>query len=142
MRALCLGWPGDAKAVLIDDEYLWGESFLVAPVHEKDARSREVYLPAGDWWDYWSGARVAGAKSLTREVDLETMPLYVRAGAIVPMGPVRQHTGEVIEERLRCAFIPARTAASPGTTMMARATGMKRATSCVLNANGTTRSAH
>jgi alpha-glucosidase/alpha-D-xyloside xylohydrolase len=106
MRALCLGWPGDAKAVLIDDEYLWGESFLVAPVHEKDARSREVYLPAGDWWDYWSGARVAGAKSLTREVDLETMPLYVRAGAIVPMGPVRQHTGEVIEEPVTLRVYP------------------------------------
>ncbi len=98
MRALCLDWPEDAKAVLTEDEYLWGENFLVAPVHEKEARSREVYLPAGDWWDYWSGVRMAGARSLTRDVDLETMPIYVKAGAVVPMGSVRQHTSEAVEE--------------------------------------------
>jgi len=106
MRALCLDWPDDAKAVLIDDEYLWGESFLVAPVHEKGARAREVYLPAGDWWDFWSGARAAGNRSLTREVDLETMPLYVKAGAIVPMGPVRQHTGEAVGDPVTLRVYP------------------------------------
>jgi alpha-glucosidase/alpha-D-xyloside xylohydrolase len=106
MRALSLDWPDDAKAVLTEDEYLWGESFLVAPIHEKDATSREVYLPTGDWWDYWSGARVAGNQSHTRAVDLATMPLYVKAGAIVPMGPVRQFTGEVVDEPVTLRIYP------------------------------------
>ena len=92
--------------MLTEDEYLWGESFLVAPVHEKDATAREVYLPAGEWWDYWSGTQVAGGRSVAREVDLATMPLYVRAGAIVPVGPVRQFTGEVVDEPVTLRIYP------------------------------------
>jgi alpha-glucosidase/alpha-D-xyloside xylohydrolase len=65
-----------------------------------------VYLPAGDWWDYWSGALVAGNQSHVREVDLTTMPLYVKAGAIVPMGPVRQHTGEAVEDPVTLRIYP------------------------------------
>ena len=56
---------------------------------------RTHYLPAGLWWDYWSGARIAGGRDVTRDVDLGTMPLYIKAGAIVPTGPVKQHTGAI-----------------------------------------------
>ena len=54
--------------------------------------SRQVYLPHGDWYDFWTGERMAGGREISRAVDLETMPLYVRAGSILPLGPVKQYT--------------------------------------------------
>ncbi|MGB7190196.1 MAG: TIM-barrel domain-containing protein [Acidobacteriaceae bacterium] len=98
MRALWIDWPQDAKAVTTSDEYLWGDHFLVSPVLEAGATRRKTYLPAGTWWDFWSNQRVEGGAEVTREVDLATIPLYVRAGAIVPMGPVRQYAEEPSEE--------------------------------------------
>src|ERR1700721_1992023 len=77
--------------------FLWGRDLLVAPVVEPGATSRAVYLPSGDWWDLWTGERVKGGREITRAVDLETIPLYARAGAIVPMGPVKQFTDEKID---------------------------------------------
>jgi alpha-glucosidase/alpha-D-xyloside xylohydrolase len=94
MRAMWLHYPDDPKAVADGSQYLWGRDILVAPVFKQGARSREVYLPKGDWYDWWTGERQTGGRSLTREVDLRTMPLYVRAGAIIPFDPVRQYTGE------------------------------------------------
>ena len=106
MRALWTAWPQDAKSVLIDDEYLWGDHFLVAPVLEAGAANRKTYLPPGAWWDFWSNRRVEGGDEVAREVDLATIPLYVRAGAIVPMGPVRQYTGERSEEPVTLRVYP------------------------------------
>jgi alpha-glucosidase (family GH31 glycosyl hydrolase) len=63
----------------------------VAPVTEKGAASRRIYLPRGVWYDFWTGERQDGGHAITREVDLETMPLYVRAGSILPLGPVKQY---------------------------------------------------
>ena len=94
MRALWLHYPDDKIATARGDEYLWGRDILVAPVTEKAAWSRRVYLPRGLWYDFWTEKPVGGGRELDREVDLETMPLFVRAGAIVPMGPVMQYTGE------------------------------------------------
>ena len=98
MRALWLHDPGDAEAVKLGSEYLWGRDILVAPVVEKGAKSRRVYLPAGTWFDWWTGRKVDGKKWIDREVDLATMPLYVRAGAIVPLDPVRQYTSQPVSE--------------------------------------------
>ncbi len=106
MRALCLGWPHDIQAALSDDVYLWGDHLLVAPVYEKDAASRKFYLPAGKWWDYWAGAGVEGGKPMERAVDLETMPLYVKAGAVLPVGPVRQYTAEPSTEPVTLRIYP------------------------------------
>jgi alpha-glucosidase (family GH31 glycosyl hydrolase) len=97
MRSLWLHYPDDAAAVARGDEYLWGRDLLVAPVVEQGATSRTVYLPSGDWWDFWTGERVKGGREIARAVDLETIPLYARAGAIMPMGPVKQFTDEKIE---------------------------------------------
>jgi alpha-glucosidase/alpha-D-xyloside xylohydrolase len=96
MRALWLHYPDDPEAVTIGDEYLWGRDFLVAPVVEKDAKTRRVYLPKGDWFDWWSGEKLAGGRWVDRPVDLAMMPLFVRAGAIVPLDPVRQYTAETV----------------------------------------------
>jgi alpha-glucosidase (family GH31 glycosyl hydrolase) len=106
MRALSLNWPRDEKAVLADDAYMWGDHILVAPVYEKSATSREVYLPAGGWWDYWTATPVEGGKSITRTVDLATTPLYVTAGAILPIGPVRQYASEPVAEPVTLRIYP------------------------------------
>ncbi len=106
MRALWIEWPNDPKAVTVGDEYMWGDHFLVAPMLEAGATSRKTYLPAGTWWDFWSNQRVEGGAEITREVDLETIPLYVRAGAIVPMGPVRQYASEPNDEPVTLRVYP------------------------------------
>jgi alpha-glucosidase/alpha-D-xyloside xylohydrolase len=98
MRALWLHYPDDAQAVKLGNEYLWGRDLLVAPVVEKGAKSRRVYLPAGAWYDWWSGEKVEGKRWLERPVDLATLPLYVRAGAVVPLDPVRQFTAQDVPE--------------------------------------------
>lgn len=106
MRALWLHYPDDPKAVECDDEYLWGRDLLVAPVVEKEASSRQIYLPRGVWYDFWTHERKEGGREITREVDLETMPLYVRAGAILPLGPVKQHSGEASTGHLSVSIYP------------------------------------
>lgn len=106
MRALWLHFPDDAKAVQCEDEYLWGRSLLVAPVVEKGATTSRVYLPRGAWYDFWTYERLEGAREITRPVDLETMPLYVRAGSILPLGPVKQFSGEKVDEPLSVSIYP------------------------------------
>lgn len=100
IRALWLHYPDDAIAVLRGDEYLYGRDILVAPVTEKAAASRSLYLPEGTWYDFWTKERKEGGREITRPVDLETIPLYVRAGALLPMGPVKQFTGEKVDAPL------------------------------------------
>jgi alpha-glucosidase/alpha-D-xyloside xylohydrolase len=106
MRALWLHYPQDAKAVACGDQYLWGRDVLVAPVVEQGAKSRRVYLPPGAWQDFWTGERHEGGREITRAVDLETTPLYVRAGAIVPLGPVKQYTAEKVDQPDAVAIYP------------------------------------
>jgi alpha-glucosidase/alpha-D-xyloside xylohydrolase len=106
MRALWLHFPDDPKAVECGDQYLWGRNVLVAPVIEKGATTRRVYLPRGTWYDFWTHERVEGGREFSRPVDLETMPLYVREGSILPLGPVKQFTGEIVEEPLSVSIYP------------------------------------
>jgi alpha-glucosidase (family GH31 glycosyl hydrolase) len=106
MRALWLHYPDDPKAVECGDEYLWGKYLLVAPVVEKGATTRSVYLPRGGWYDFWTHERLEGGREISRAVDLGTMPLYVRAGSILPLGPVKQFTGEKVDEPLSVSIYP------------------------------------
>jgi alpha-glucosidase/alpha-D-xyloside xylohydrolase len=106
MRALWLHYPDDPVAAARGDEYLWGRDLLVAPVVEKGATSRELYLPRGVWYDFWTGERLEGRREVTRPVDLETMPIYVRAGAILPLGPVKQYVDEPVGEPLEITVYP------------------------------------
>ena len=93
MRALVMDFEGDKKVWGIGDEYMFGPAFLVAPVTEYKARSRKVYLPAGTWYDFYSGRSVSGGRTIDAPAPYERMPLFVRAGSIVPTGPAIQHTG-------------------------------------------------
>ncbi len=109
MRSLWLAYPEDATAAACDNAYLWGDSILVAPVLEPAATHRTTYLPHGHWWDYWSNDRndrIEGGRQVTREVSLDTMPLYVKAGSILPIGPVKQYTGEQTSEPLKLRVYP------------------------------------
>jgi alpha-glucosidase (family GH31 glycosyl hydrolase) len=106
MRPLWLHFPNDPQAVSRGDEYLWGKSVLIAPVVEKSARTHQLYLPAGTWYDFWTGDSIEGGREISRSVDLETMPLYVRAGSILPLGPVKQFVDEQIDEPLAISIYP------------------------------------
>jgi len=98
MRALWLHYPNDVRALGLATEYLWGRDLLIAPVFTPGAKSREVYLPEGDWYDWWTHEKQAGSRSVTRHVNLSEMPIYVRAGAIIPLDPVRQYVEEAVTE--------------------------------------------
>lgn len=98
MRALWLHYPEDKQARGQSQEYLWGRDMLIAPVFEKAAASRQVYLPAGAWYDWWDNSRHTGGATVTRKVDLATMPIFVRAGSILPFDPVRQYLAEPVKE--------------------------------------------
>lgn len=98
MRALWLHYPEDERARAIKNQYLWGRDLLVAPVFEQGAESRDVYLPEGRWYDWWTMERHDGGETVTREVDLATMPIYARAGAMIPFDPVRQYVQQEVDE--------------------------------------------
>jgi alpha-glucosidase/alpha-D-xyloside xylohydrolase len=88
MRALFMDFPRDAKVADIGDEYMFGPAFLVAPVTEQGATSREVYLPTGcDWYNYWTNERLHGGQTVRVNAPIDTLPLFVRAGSIVPTAP-------------------------------------------------------
>jgi alpha-glucosidase/alpha-D-xyloside xylohydrolase len=87
MRALFMDFPHDPSAADIPDEYMYGPAFLVAPVSEQGATSRKVYLPSGcDWYNYWTNERIKGGQTITAAAPIDTLPLFVRAGSIVPLG--------------------------------------------------------
>jgi alpha-glucosidase/alpha-D-xyloside xylohydrolase len=106
MRALWLDFPNDPVAVALEDEYLWGHQILVAPVVEKGATVRRVYLPEGAWHDWWTHEAVEGGQWIERPVDLATIPLYARAGSIIPLDPVRQYTSEAVTEPTTLRVFP------------------------------------
>ena len=82
-----MDFPNDPKVSDIPDEYMFGPAFLVAPVTDQGATSRSVYLPAGsDWYNFWTNERIHGGQTITAAAPIDTIPLFVRAGSIVPLG--------------------------------------------------------
>lgn len=98
MRAMWMHYPKDATARKTGDQYLWGKNLLIAPVYEKGATKREVYLPEGVWYDWWTNETQQGGRTVTKEVDLSIMPIYVPAGAIVAVDPIRQYTAQAVNQ--------------------------------------------
>jgi alpha-D-xyloside xylohydrolase len=98
MRGLAMDFPNDARARDVNDAYLFGPAFLVNPVYEYEARTRKVYLPAGvRWYDFYSGKAHDGGAEIEAAAPLAQMPLFVKAGSIVPVGPAVQHTAEKLD---------------------------------------------
>ncbi|HEX6289430.1 MAG TPA: TIM-barrel domain-containing protein, partial [Herpetosiphonaceae bacterium] len=94
LRPLLYHFPNDPRTYDLHDQVVLGPSLLAAPIYRPGVEYRAVYLPAGTWYDWWSGERYEGPTDILAHAPLERMPLYVRAGAVIPLGPVMQHTGE------------------------------------------------
>lgn len=95
MRALPFAYPQDTSVRQVSDQFLFGDSLLVNPVTEPNATSRRVVLPKGDnWVDFWTGQTYRGGQTITMDAPLDRMPILVKEGSIVPLGPVVQYAAE------------------------------------------------
>jgi alpha-D-xyloside xylohydrolase len=95
MRGLFMDFGDDPKTADIGDEYMFGPALLVAPVTEQGRTSRQVYLPAGtDWYNFWTNERMHGGQTITVDAPIDTIPLFVRAGSILPLGTPVESTNE------------------------------------------------
>jgi alpha-D-xyloside xylohydrolase len=93
MRALFMDFPNDPEVSNLGDEYMFGPAFLVAPVTQQGQTSRRVYLPAGnDWYDFWTNEKVKGGQTITAAASIDTIPVFVAAGSIIPLGAAVQNT--------------------------------------------------
>ena len=121
LRVLPFDFRYDPDTYDVDDEYMFGPAFLVCPVTEPMyfavnstplegvEKTRSVYLPSGSgWYDFWTGKRYAGGGTISADAPLETMPLYVRSGSIVPIGPEIQFTGEQPDAPIELWVYPGR----------------------------------
>jgi alpha-D-xyloside xylohydrolase len=97
MRPLVFDFQNDTNVYGIKDHFMFGPAFLVNPVTAAGATSRSVYLPAGTWYDFGTGSTVVGGNKITADAPLSQMPLYVRAGSIIPMGPMIQYATQSID---------------------------------------------
>jgi alpha-D-xyloside xylohydrolase len=101
MRPLVMDFQNDATAREIGDQYMFGPAFLVNPVSDYKARSRQVYLPpSGGWYEFWTGASASAGQSVDSPAPLDSIPLYVKAGSIIPTGPVMQYVAEKPESSI------------------------------------------
>ncbi len=95
MRPMFFEDPTDDAFLAIDDQWLFGDHLLVAPVLEEGVNAREVLLPKGAWFDFWTDEKYEGKGVIVRNAPLDIVPLFIRAGAVLPMGPVQQFVGEI-----------------------------------------------
>src|SRR5574341_431335 len=94
VRPLLFEYPDDPQTYNLDDQFMLGDALLAAPVLEGGATGRAVYLPAGEWFDYWTHERIGGGQTITVSAPLDQLPLFVRAGAVIPLWPIQQYVGE------------------------------------------------
>lgn len=106
MRALAFDFRTDANVYAIPDQYMFGPAFLVNPVTAAGAVSRRVYLPQAGWYDFWTGKRLEGGQVIEAAAPVDVLPLYVRAGSIVPMGPVMEYATERLADTLELRVYP------------------------------------
>lgn len=97
IRGLVVDYPDDEKTYGVDDQFMFGEAFMVAPISA--GSSRDVYLPQGKWFDYWTDYAWDGGRMISYDAPIDRLPLFVKAGSIVPMYPWMNYVGErVIDE--------------------------------------------
>ena len=107
LRPLFLDFPDKEYTSTIEDEFLFGSDLLVAPVLWEGVETRSVYLPPGDWYDYWSGKRYSGDTTIQVPVTIDSIPMYVRAGGFIFRQPVVQYTGQMPGNPLHVLIAPA-----------------------------------
>ena len=108
MRALPMDFPNDKQALSIGNEYLFGPSILVTPVTSEGAKTQSVYLPENDaaWYDFWTGATSSSGQSIETAAPVETLPLFIRPGSIIPMGPFLQYSNEKPADPIELRIYP------------------------------------
>ena len=94
MRGLPMDYPDDPQVRDLSDQWMLGPALMACPVYEYKARSRRVYLPEGGWYDFYSGTYLSGSRTMVADAPYERIPLYVRAGSILPVGPEMQWSDE------------------------------------------------
>jgi len=94
MRALAMDFRADPQALNVGDEFMFGPALLVSPVTEPGADTRRMYLPKASWYDFWIGQKTGGGRTITTAAPLDRIPLFVRAGSIIPLGPDLQYAAE------------------------------------------------
>jgi alpha-D-xyloside xylohydrolase len=90
VRALILDYPDDPKTRQLDDQFMFGPSVLVAPMFAGQ-KSRPVYLPKGEWYDFWTHQKLAGGRTIEATNDVQQMPLFVKSGALLPLADPVEH---------------------------------------------------
>ncbi len=98
MSPLAYQYPADKKVWNVGDQFMFGESIMVAPVTEFGARKREVYLPEGEWFNLWNDQKIKGGKLIVADAPLDEMPLYIKAGSIIPYAAKVQYAAEPTSE--------------------------------------------
>lgn len=106
MRAMCIDFPDDPVAVEQEHQFMFGPALLVAPVLEAGSRSRRVYLPTGLWYDFWTDKRYPGKQWIEVPAPLSHIPLFIRAGSLIPMGSELQYIGEKPLDRIEIHAYP------------------------------------
>jgi len=107
MRSLAFDFRNDPAINSIPDQYMFGPAFLVNPVTEPGKKSRRVYLPESTiWFDFWTGEQLTGGQTIIAPAPVETIPLYIKAGSIVPMGPFLQYATEKPADPLEIRIYP------------------------------------
>jgi alpha-D-xyloside xylohydrolase len=106
MRPLVMDWRTDTRAQNTGDEFLFGPSILVNPVYIQGATTRSVYLPKATWYDFWTGEKLAGEQTIQAAAPLDKLPLYIRGGSILPLGPTMEWTTEKPEDPIELRVYP------------------------------------
>jgi alpha-D-xyloside xylohydrolase len=105
LRHLAIEFQDDPTVWNIEDQFMCGRNILVAPILSRNDE-RRVYLPAGRWYDFWTGESHEGGQWITREADLLTIPVYVRAGSILPLAEVAQSTDDLSYDNMTLMVYP------------------------------------
>jgi alpha-D-xyloside xylohydrolase len=101
MRSLVMDFPKDTKALDTKFQYMFGKALMVCPVVKPGIKSQKCYLPKNtDWYDFWTGEKFKGGQIIERAVELQMIPLFVRAGSIVPFGPFLQYATQKPADQL------------------------------------------
>ena len=156
MRGLAMDFPRDPKVYGIDNQYIFGPALLVNPVTEPQysrrapaadqpgsldlstVKTQSQYLPAGpDWYDFWTGERLAGGQAVTRPTPIDLLPLYVRAGSILPLGPVVQCATQQTTAPWSCACTLGLMPISPSTRTRTTPTSMRKGPTLLFRCVGT-----
>ena len=108
VRPLYYDFTNDSNAVKIQDEFMWGDAILVAPVLQKNASIRKTYLPQGKWYDPTENKFYTGDQSINYEVNLFKMPYFIKEGSFIPMYQGLGNTKEIVSSKMAVLFVPSK----------------------------------